>query len=251
LPSKKKIAITAFAIAALGLLTLVGILVAVGTTRRPPITISAADLAEMKTLVYKYLNERSRMMVSSAPANNPNVADAPVINPSEVSPDLAARQAEDVEKLRTMGDLGTFDSFATFARVLDIREKGDTAVLDIGATTYFRNVSRAPDGNTDIWSSAEAERLFTFTRKGNRWILTDAKLSSAGTMPPPEEPNVKPGEVGGPRVLEKPNSSQTTDHVPDEIARLDEAATLKIANRWIIVDQKTAGAMDSGRVPSQ
>jgi hypothetical protein len=54
LPSKKKIAVTAFAIAALGLLALVGVLVVVGTTHRPKVTISVDDLAEMKTLVHKY-----------------------------------------------------------------------------------------------------------------------------------------------------------------------------------------------------
>lgn len=239
-PSKKKIAITAFAIAALGLLTLVAILVAVGMTSRPTVPLSVDDVAEIKTLVYKYLNERSRIMVSSNPANNPNIASAPVIDPSDMSPGLAARQAEDVEKLRAMGGLGTFDSFATFAQVLDIREKGDTAVLDIGSTTYFRNVSKAPDGNADIWSSAGAERLFTFTRMGTRWILTDAKLSSAGTMPPPEEPSVKPGEVGGPRVLENPIPFRRSDDVPEKIEELDKAATRKIANKWVVIDREMA-----------
>lgn len=240
LPSKKNIAITAFTIAALGLLTLVGVLVAVKKTHRPEVTISVDDLAEMKTLVHKYLNERSRVIVSPDPQNNPNIAGATVIDPSEMSPELAARQKEDVEKLRARGNHGIFDDFATYTEVLDIRKEGDEIVLDIGATTYFRNVPLGPYGDLDNYSAVEAERYFTFARKGKRWILTDANLTSAGTMPPPDEPSVEPLEEGSSRVLAKWPGYIT--EIPQEIKRLDEEATAKITNKWAI-DKKASEAI--------
>jgi len=241
LPSKKKIAITAFTIAALGLLTLVGVLVVVRITHRPKITIvtiSVDDLAEMKTLVHKYLNERRRVNVSPDPQNNPNIAGAPVIDPAEMSPDLAARQKEDVEKLLARGSSGVFDDFAIYTRVKDVYENGDDVVLHISALTSFHNVPIGPDGDLDNYSSEVVERYFTFAREGNRWILTDAKLIFGGAMPPSDEPSVEPFEEGSSRVLANPPPFREITMIPKEVKRLDEAATKKIANKWAI-DEKT------------
>jgi hypothetical protein len=233
LPSKKRIAVAAFTIAALGVLALVGVLVAVRTTHRPKVTISVDDLAEMKTLVHKYLNERNRVAVSHDPQSNPNVAGAPVIDPSEMSPELAARQKEDVEKSRASVNPGCWDDFATFLRVLDIRGAGDDVVLVLRIITFYQVV----DPYSDPFYSSEGYDLYcTFAQEGNRWILTDAKLDSAGTMPPVTEPSVKPNEKGSSRVLSKWPGYM--ERIPEKIKRLDEAATVKITNKWAL-DEKT------------
>ena len=233
LPSKKKIAITAFIIAALGLLTLAGVLL-VAMPHRP--TVSVDDLAEMKTLAHKYLNERNRLLVSTDPQNNPNIAGAPVIDPSEMSPELAARQKEDVEKLRARGNYGGWDDFATSLGVLDISGEGDDIALCVGIATSYHfapTFYNPTDPNSyPPCSSLGYELYFKFARKGNRWILTDAKLPYAGTDPPDTEPSVKPEEAGTPRVLAHPPKEITK--VPEEIERLDIAATTKTLNKWAV-----------------
>ncbi len=125
LASKKRIAIAALAITALILIALVGVLAAVRLSHRSNVTISMDDLAEMKILVHRYLNERNRVAVSHDPQSNPNVDAAPVINSSEMSLELAARQKEDVKKLAS-GIYGFpyTDDFATFTQVLDIPQQG-------------------------------------------------------------------------------------------------------------------------------
>jgi len=244
LPSKKRIAIAVFTIAALVLITLVGVLVAAGTTHRTKVTISVDDLAEMKTLVHKYLNERNRVAVSHDPQSNPNVAGAPVIDPSEMSPELAARQKEDVEKLRT----GTYgypdtDDFATFTQVLDIPKQGPDVVLDI-ADTNFCHYIPANNDPTVQYPSDGGRRYYTFARKGNGWKLTDAKLVGEIVEPNLLEPSVKPNEKGTTRVLAETPEWPAT--VPKEIKRLDEAATEKITNKWAI-DEKAVRAFEAAR----
>jgi hypothetical protein len=237
--SKKKTAASALIIAALVLVTIVGVIVALRVTQGKRITISVGDLVEMKTLAYKYLNERNRMLVSSEPEKDPNVADAPVIASSEMSPELAKLQKEDVAKLKALSLPDTFKNFATLAHVVSIQEKGNTVVLRLGESTYFQ--PSQPGGPP--CSSEGTEYYFTFSRDGNRWILTDVKLLYAGTMPPEIEPSVKPGERGGPRVLENPPQEMRV--IPEEIKKLDQEATDKIKNRWAI-DDRTAEAIESG-----
>ncbi len=251
-PTSKKIVVTAFIIAAIGLLTLVGVLVAVRVSVRTSATLSVDELAEMKALVYKYLNERDRFLVSSDPENNPQIADAPIIEPSEMAPGLAARQAEDVGKLKARGTTGTFDDFAIFAEALGVRKQGDAFVLDIKDETFYHLTPTRFEANPDNQYAGEgAERYFTFKREGNKWILADAKLASAGTMPPFNEPSVKSREVGGSRVLENPKMSHATDDVPIDLSKLDEAATRNIADKWVVVDKKTAEAIVSGSSTSR
>lgn len=241
--SKKKLAIAAFITAGLVLLTVVGVLVALRITQKPKqgqrITISANDLAEMKTLVYEYLNERIRMLISSEPEEDPNIAGAPIIAASEMSPELAKRQKEDVEKLKAGTHLGTFKNFAILAHVLNVQEEGDKVVLHLGESTYFQ--LSQPGGPP--CSAEGADYYFTFSRVGGRWILTDVKLPYAGTMPLDIEPNVKPNEVGTDRVLANP--PKETSVIPEKVRKLDKEATAKIKNTWAI-DDKTAEAINSG-----
>jgi hypothetical protein len=244
LPSRKRIAIAAFTIAALGLLALVGVLVAARTTHRPKVTISVDDLAEMKTLVHKYLNERNRVAVSHDPRSNPNVAGAPVIDPSEMSPGLAARQKDDVKRLRAgIYGYAFTDDFATFTQVLDIPQRGPDVVLDIADTTYYHYI---PANNDPIaqYPGERDRRYYTFTRKGNGWRLTDAKLAGPITEPILIEPGVKPNEKGTSRVLAE--KLEWPAAVPKEIKRLDKAATEKIKNKWAI-DEKAVRAIETER----
>lgn len=244
LSSKKRIAIAAFTIAAVVLVTLVVVLVAVGTTRRTRVFVSADELAEMKTLVHKYLNERNRVAVSHNPQSNPNVAGAPVIDPSEMVPELAARQKEDVNKLRT----GTYgfpytDDFATFTQLLDVPRQGPDVVLDIADATFYHYIP-ANNDPTVQYPHDGGRRYYTFTRKGNGWILTDVKLAGAIIEPNTIEPSVKPGEKGTARVLaESPEWPAT---VSKEIKRLDEAATEKMKNKWAI-DESAVRAIEAAR----
>jgi len=242
--SKKKIAIAALIVAALVLIAVVGVIAAVGitqkTTRGQKITVSADDLAEMKTLVYEYLNERNRMLVSSEPEKDPNTAGAPIIAASEMSPELAKRQKEDVEKLKAESLPNTFKNFATLVHVINSQEEGDKVVLHTKETTFFQ--LSQPGGPP--CSAEEVDYFFTFSRDGSRWILTDVKLAYAGTMPPDIEPSVKPGERGGPRVLENPPTE--TSVVPEETKKLDQETMDKTKNRWAI-DDKTAEAIQSGK----
>jgi hypothetical protein len=233
--SKKKIAITVFTIAALVLITLVGVFAAVRPTHRTKVTISEDDLAEMKTLVHKYLNERNRVAVSHDPQSNPNVTGAPVIDPSEMSPELAARQKEDVKKLRA-GIYGypDTDDFATFTQVLDISQQGPDVVLDIADRDFCHYIPANNDPATQYVPEG-GRRYYTFTRKGNRWILTDVKMAGAIKEPNLLEPSVKPNEKSTP---EWPAT------VPKEIKRLDQAATEKITNKWAI-DEKAVRAIEA------
>jgi len=248
LPSKKRIAIAAVTIAALVLITLVGVLVAVGTTHKPThgtkVTISVDDLAEMKTLVHKYLNERNRVAVAHDPQSNPNVAGAPVIDPSEMSPELAARQKEDVKKLRT-GAYGYAytDDFATFTQVLDIPQQGADVVLDIADTSFYHYIPANNDPAVQYFNDG-GRRYYTFARKGNGWKLTDARLVGEIVEPNLLEPSVKPYEKGTPRVLAETLEWSAT--VTKEIKRLDEAATMKIENKWAI-DEKAVRAFEAAR----
>jgi Cu/Ag efflux protein CusF len=240
---KKRTDIVASVTAVLVLLVVAGVLVTSGITREPTrgqkITISTDDLAEMKTLVYKYLNERTRMLISPEPEKDPNIAGAPTISPSEMSPELTKRQKEDVEKLKAETHLGTFKNFAILAHVLNIQEEGDKVVLHLGETTYFQVAQ--PGGPSDC--SEGADYYFIFSRVGGRWILTDVKLPYAGTMPLATEPSVKPNEVGTDRVLADPPEETTV--IPEKIKKLDGEATEKIKNGWAIDDQ-TAEAIRSG-----
>jgi len=237
--SKKKTATAVLIIAALALATIVGVIVALGVTRGERITVSSDDLAEMKTLAYKYLNERIRMLISSDPDSDPNIAGAPINSPSEMSPELAKRQKEDVGKLKKETHLGTFKNFAILAHALSVQEEGDKVVLHLGESTYFQ--LSQPGGPP--CSAEGADYYFTFSRVGGRWILTDVKLPYAGTMPLDTEPSVKPSEVGTDRVLANP--PKETSVIPEEIKKLDGEAMEKIKNRWAIEDQ-TAEAIESG-----
>lgn len=218
--SAKKITIAAFIIVALGLLTIVGVLMAV--TRSPKVTVD--DLAQMKTLAHKYLNERYRLYISSKPQNNPNIADAPVIEPSEMSPELAARQKEDVKKLEARGFGGLDDDFATYLQVSDIRKEGSAIALYIieQSAIHMINYDDPPyygEGN---------DRYFKFARKGNGWILLDAKLLFVGGEPSVTEPSVKSYEKG---VLSNPLE---ITKIPEEVEKLDDEATKKILNKWAV-----------------
>ncbi|MHB8893939.1 MAG: hypothetical protein ACYC99_02015 [Candidatus Geothermincolia bacterium] len=237
--SKKKTAAAALIIAALVTVTIVGLIVALRVTHGKGITISASDLAEMKTLALKYLNERNRALISAEPDRDPNIAGAPIISPSEMSPELAKRQKEDVEKLKAGAHDGTFKNFAILAHVLNIQEEGDKVVLHLGESTYFQ--LSQPGGPP--CSAEGADYYLTFSRVGGRWILADVKLPHAGTMPLVTEPSVKPCEAGTDRVLADP--PKETSVIPEVVRKLDKDATEQIKSRWAIDDQ-TAEAINSG-----
>lgn len=225
------------------LIVLAGIILAItltsGPKRSTKISVSASDLAEMKTLAYEYLNERTRLLISSEPDKDPSVAGAPIITPANMSPGLATRQKEDVEKLKARPYPGAFKNFAILSHVLDIQGQGEKIVLHIGQSTYFQLIQR---GNPQC--SAEGDdRYFTFSRAGGRWILTDVKLPYAGTMPSSIEPSVQPSESGTDRVMANP--PKETSVIPEEVKRLDKEAMQKIRNRWAIDDQ-TAEAIEAG-----
>ncbi|MBM3298462.1 MAG: hypothetical protein FJY85_00740 [Deltaproteobacteria bacterium] len=228
--SHKKLLLSAIIIALLGLLALLLVLVIGRDSGGSDITISVEDLAEMKELAHEYLNERKRAIVSNTPDNDANVADAPVIDPSDMSTELTKRQKEDVGKLLSGGELKVFSDFAVYTKVLDIVEKGDDVVLCLRATTFYRNTA-----DPDIYTSTATDRYFTFTRMGDGWILADVKLTCAGTMPPEDEPNVKPNDKGTSRVLEDLPAYIT--EVPKEIEGLDEAATRMIINEWALDEE--------------
>ncbi|MBN2168311.1 MAG: hypothetical protein JW738_03625 [Actinobacteria bacterium] len=239
--SDKRIAI---AVVTLCLLVSAGGLLA-GIIDHFSINISADDLAEMKTLVHKYLNERNRMLVCPDPENNPNIADAPIIDSSEMSPELAERQREDVDKIKAIQYPPAFDDFATFLRVLRIHEVGDLIILHVSSITYYHLVPPGPDIDPGFppCSSEGYDTYYYFVRIKNRWTLIDAKLTNAGSMPPFTEPGVVSQEVGGSRVLKNPPGY--IKEIPADIVRLDREATLKIINKWAI-DEKTKEAMKSG-----
>jgi hypothetical protein len=178
------------------------------------IIIPVGDLARMKTLAHEYLNERYRLVISFNPDSNPNVAGAPVIKSSDMSPELAARQKEDLDKLRARRFSGLGDDFATYLQVLDIRREGGSVAL------YVR----------DQYSGEGADRYFKFTRKGTGWILTDAKLSFVGDEPPITEPSVE-SDGKGPYVL---SSQSYITKIPEEVQKLDDEATGKILNKWAV-----------------
>ena len=205
-------------------------------------TVSVSDLTQMKTLVHEYLNERNRVYVSQDPQNNPNIAGAPVIAPSEMSPGLAARQKEDVDKLIAKKYPPFWDDFATYAGVVDIRKDGDKTVLDIKDVTFYHFAQATNNPQFHPRYSGEGdEYYFTFSKKGNRWILDDVQLPyAADSMPPGIEPSVQPGESGTARVTAK--RPKLIETVPVKIQRLDEAATRQIKNKWVLDKKESESA---------
>jgi hypothetical protein len=182
--------------------------------------------------------------VSHNPQSNPNVAGAPVIDPSEMSPGLAARQKEDVKKLRAgIYGYAFTDDFATFTQVLDIPQQGPDVVLDIVDRTFLHYI---PANNDPVvqYPNDGGRRYYTFTRKGNGWKLTDVKLAGPIIEPSLIEPSVKPNEKATPRVIAETPEWPAT--VSKEIRRLDEAATEKIKNKWAI-DEKAVKAIEAAR----
>lgn len=233
------------------LLVAAGVFVTLRLTRKPErgqnITITVDDLAEMKTLAHGYLNERTIMLISSEPDKNPNIAGAPVISPTDMSPELAERQKEDVEKLKARTDSGSWKNFAILANALSIQEEGNKVVLRLGKTTFLQLSDQlSMPGNGD-YSAMANEYYFTFSRIGDRWILTDVKIPFAGTDPPAIEPSVKSLESGTDRVLANPPKDRSDPGfvIPEEVKKLDSEATEKIKNRWAI-DDKTAEEIRSG-----
>jgi hypothetical protein len=236
------------------LIVVAGVFVTLRVTRKPErgqkITITVDDLAKMKTLAYGYLNERTRMLISSEPDKDPNIAGAPVISPTDMSPELAERQKEDVEKLKaktTKTNSGTFKNFAILANALSIQEEGDKVVLHLG-TSHFCQLSDQLSGPGALpYSAMGDEYYFTFSRIGDRWILTDVKIPYAYIDPSAIEPSVKPMEKGTDRVLANPPKSRFEPGfvIPEEVKKLDSEAMEKIKNRWAI-DDKTAEGIESG-----
>lgn len=167
---------TAVLVAIILVLLTVAAVVVVEMTKGPNITISVDDLAEMKTLAHEYLNERNCAVVSSDPMGNPNIADAPIIDPADMSPELVLRQMEDVRKLKARSrSFEPWDDFAVLISVYDIQEDGDKVVLEVDVNSYYHLIQSTFDAP---YSSEGYDIFFTFTRKGNGdgWILTDVKL---------------------------------------------------------------------------
>lgn len=236
-------AVTAFiAIGVLILLTTVGVLVVLRLTQPPgrgrEIVVTVDDLARMKSLVYGYLNERNRMLISSEPEKDSNIAGAPVISTSDMSHELAGRQKEDVGKLKSGPHPGIFENFATYAQVTNIREDKNEVVLHVYGSTFYHTQSGNPP-----YSAEGIDYYFTFVESGGRWVLNDVKLPYAGTMPPAIEPSVKPEEVATERVLADP--PKETSVILQEVRSLDRQATEQTKNKWDI-DEQTAEAIESG-----
>lgn len=235
-PSRKKLVSTAIALAALCMVAPGALLAGCGSTQGTEVSISADELAGMKRLVHEYLNELNRFAVSSNPDREPEVAGAPVIDPSGMSPALAARQKEDVEKLSSKAPVElTQPFFATFTEVRDIREKGDEVVLRIADVNYYRHLSR--------YFAEGSERFFTFEREGDGWILADARIVPAFYgFPPVIEPSVEPFEKGTDRVLS--DVPEEIEEVPQRIRELDRAATAEIADKWAL-DEEAMAALEA------
>lgn len=233
------------------LLVVAGVIITLRVTRKPErgqkITITVDDLAEMKTLAHGYLNERTRMLISSEPDKDPNIAGAPVISPTDMSPELAQRQKEDVEKLKARNNRGCWKNFAISTDVFSILEEGDEVLLGLRKSTFLQLSDQLSSGPRHDYSAMADEYYFTFMRIGDRWILTDVKIPFAGTDPPDIEPSVKPLERGTDRVLANPPEDlyESGFEVPEEVKKLDSEATEKIKNRWAI-DDKTAKEIERG-----
>jgi hypothetical protein len=158
-----------------------------------------------------------------------------------MSPGLSARQKEDVEKLRARGHDPRTDDFRMFTRVLGIDQKGAEVTLRIYNRIYYNNLLLGADTEPSIRYVVDGcERLYTFKREGDGWVLEDVKLLSV-SEPPYDEPSVEPFEKGTARVLA--NEPERVTAIPEEIQKLDEAATRKILNEWTI-DLQAREALD-------
>lgn len=232
----KKVAITTITIVVIALLATAGFFIVVMINKKE-VDISVDDLAEMKTLAHEYLNERSRLLITSTPENNPKIAGAPVIDPSDMSPELAERQKVDVEKLKAIRyeNAGVGDDFATYLCVRDIREEDGKIIVYFRSSIFCHLVQAVPEDYVPYWGEGY-DFYATYTSKANRWILDDVKLPMVGTMPPAMEPSVEPSE-GGEYVPDK--------KIPEKIQNLDREATLQIVNEWAI-DEKTSDAIEDG-----
>ncbi|MBN2169089.1 MAG: hypothetical protein JW738_07580 [Actinobacteria bacterium] len=251
-PSKKTIISISIIVIVILLLVVAGAFVTLRVTCKPErgqkITITVDDLAEMKTLAHGYLNQRTRMLISSEPDYDPNIAGSPVISPTDMSPELAQRQKEDVEKLKARTIPGLWKNFAILANAFSIQEKEDKVVLGLEKSTFLQLSDQlSTPGPGHDYSAMADDYYFTFSRIGDRWILTDVKIPFVGNLPPDIEPSVKPLESGTDRVLANPPESRYEEGfvVPEELKKLDSEATEKIKNRWAI-DNKTAQEIESG-----
>ena len=171
----------------------------------------------IKSLAKKYLNERNRILVSSSPNSYPMLLNVSTIKASEMSRQLAARQMSDIEKMRTIRkkveDQGCrfWNRFETKVEIENITVAPDKTVARIYEYTrlYFGPDYLIP-GKGEC-SSFDAERDFTFVHNGARWIISDVKVTNPGTMPPPNEPSVKP-------VIPSPEDYRrlTREPIPEE-----------------------------------
>ena len=203
------------------------------------ITITVDDLARMKTLAHEYLNERYRLVLSSDPDNNPNIAGAPVIDPSEMSSELATRQKVDVVKLKAKSPSSLGDDYATWLQVTDIRKEGDAVALLVNEGTCVHSIYMGEK----FCSGEGIERYFRFARKGSVWLLLDAKpLYEGGCEVPVTEPSIEFREYDGPMVPGPPYTPPA--RVPEDIKEFDEEATRRIVDEWA-VDKQTLIALSA------
>ena len=148
----------------------------------------------------------------------------------------------------TKNNNGSWKNFAIVANVLSIQEEGDKVVLRLGTSHFYQLSDQlSMPGAGGNYSAMADEYYFTFSRIGDRWILTDVKIPYAGTDPSCIEPSVKPMEKGTDRVLANPPKTRY-EHgfvIPEEVKKLDSEAMEKIKNRWAI-DDKTAEVIRSG-----
>ncbi len=116
-------------------------------------------------------------------------------------------------------------------------------VLDIADATYYHYIPAISDPTVQ-YPNDGARRYYTFKRKGNGWILADAKLAGPILEPNLLEPSVEPNGNGTPRVLAE--TLEWPAEVPEEIKRLDRAATAKIQDKWAI-DEEAVRAIEASR----
>jgi hypothetical protein len=205
--SKKRIAVAAIAVAAFTLLSAVVIIVAIKTTQKP--AKEHVSVKTMESLALKYLNERNRMLVSSEP-DVISALNVPIIKKSEMSPQIAAQQRIDIEKIRkhTMNvedmagqywDRVRWVRFDTEVKISDIKVEPEKTTAHIYEDTrlYF-----IPD-NGSSYSEFVVDRHFTFVRNEAQWMISDVKVDGEFSDPPLNEPSEKPANMADKKLFSK------------------------------------------------
>jgi hypothetical protein len=201
------------------------------------------------SLAQKYLNERNSMLVSSKP-DLISASNVPIIKSSEMSPQIAAQQRIDIEKIRkhTMNveDMAGqyWNRFDTEVKISDIKVEPEKTTAHIHESTRLYFIPGKGSG----YSSFGVDRHFTFVRNEAQWMISDVKVEGEFSDPPLNEPSVEPAVMSAQEKAELGIKPLTPEEVSNQIAQAKANDAKAKANGATEVLPAGSGGFDEIRV---